>query len=100
MFVASLIAPAATSPSSTRSYSARSLKYCGGPVIGHLSQLSVRKLPYPVSSPIQYGLLHVRASKVDKWTRARFITCTARSGSSMPTWTWAPKIISSRVRYW
>ena len=67
------------------------------PTRGKARKIGVRVDCRPVASPRQNGELADRASSTGMCTRIPFATWIALSGSSMPTCTCRPKIISWRA---
>ena len=67
------------------------------PTRGKARKIGVRVECRPVESARQNGELADRASRTGTWTRMPLATWIAFSGSSMPTCTWTPKMISWRA---
>ena len=57
----------------------------------------VRADAKPVACPARNGELADSASSSGRWTRSRFISLTASSGSGTPTWTCSAKVGSRRA---
>ena len=67
------------------------------PTRGKARKIGIRVEASPVSSARQYGEFALRASRIGTCTRIPLATWIAFSGSSMPTWTCSPKMISWRA---
>ena len=64
------------------------------PTRGNARKIGVRLEASPVASARQNGELADSASSTGTCTRIPLATWIALSGSSIPTWTWMPKMIS------